>query len=317
VEGRARSTARVMTGRLLARVLLALLLAVTTASAWVRLAQSGLSCADAPACYASKAARTAAEASAATSVARAVHRIAASAAGLAIVAMLVAGWRTGTRAQRGALVALAILAVALASLGRYTPSALPAVTLANLAGGMTMVATAAWLVAASGRRPSPGTAAAMWPWTVLALALIGMQVATGGMVSARDAAFACDGLPLCAGRLWPTGVGLDAFDPWRTLAPPYDAASRSDAVRRAVLQAHRLLALPTLAVLAGVGARAIRAGLAKHGAALLVAAGAQAALGIGQGALQQPLALVVLHNLVAALVLAVLAAILARSGAAQ
>ena len=300
--------------RALAWALLALLLVVTTTSAWVRLAQAGLSCAGAPDCYATKAARVAADASTVTAVARTLHRMAASAAGAVIVAMLFFGWRAGTTRERAVIVALLVFAAALATLGRYTPSTLPAVTLGNLLGGMAMAGIAAWLARALERRPADGAARALRPGLRLALALVALQIALGGMISAHHAAWACDGALLCDGRLWPPGAGIDAFDPWRDLAPPGDAASRSEPARQAVLIAHRLLALPTLLVLAWVGVRARRAGLRGTGRALLVLVALQAGLGIGQSALGHPLALAVAHNVVAALVVVTLGTLLGRCG---
>ncbi len=300
----------------LARVLLALLLVVTTTSAWVRLSQSGLSCPGAPDCYATKASRVAAEHSTATAVARTAHRIAASAAGAVIVALLFFGWRAGTRLERAAIVALGALAVGLASLGRITPSGLPAVTLGNLLGGLAMIGVAAALVARLARAPPPAYPSGLRPWAWLALALVALQVGAGGMISAHHAAFACETFPLCDGHAWPPGVGLEAFHPWRELAPPADAAARGDPARQAVLVAHRLLGAPALLLLAWLGGHALRSGLRGPGRALLILAIAQAGLGAGQAALGQPLAPAVLHNVAAALVVATLATLLARLRAA-
>ncbi|MCL4764318.1 MAG: COX15/CtaA family protein, partial [Burkholderiales bacterium] len=154
------------------------------------------------------------------------------------------------------------------------------------------------------------------PWAWLALALVALQVGAGGMISAHHAAFACETFPLCDGRGWPSGVGLEAFNPWRELAPPVDAAARSDPARQAVLAAHRLLGVPTLLLLAWLGGRTLRSGLRGPGRALLILAIAQAGLGVGQAALGQPLVLAVAHNVAAAGVVIALASLLARLRAA-
>jgi cytochrome c oxidase assembly protein subunit 15 len=209
---------------------------------------------------------------------------------------------------------LALLALGLATLGRYTPSAVPAVTLANLLGGMAMVGVGAWLASRLRRRREGAVRASLRGWAWLAIALVVLQVASGAMISAQYAALACDDGFVCAARLWPPGDVLDAFDPWRELPPPADAASRADAARQAVLAAHRLLAVPTLLALVWVAARAAFAQRPGPARALLVLAAMQAGLGIGQSALGHPLALAVAHNVVAALVVVALGALLGRCG---
>lgn len=294
----------------LARVLLALLVLVMATSAWVRLAQSGLSCAGLPECYATKAARSEADHSTGVAVARTLHRMSASAAGAVIVAMAFLGWRGASRNERAAIVALAVAAAGLATLGRYTPSTVPAVTLANLLGGMAMVALAAWLVAAVERRHASSGVAALRGWTWAALALVALQVAAGGMISAQHASFACEGLPLCNGRAWPPGVVSRAFDPLRGMAPPATAVERASDARQALVLAHRWLALPTLLLLAWLGARAARAGAGKVGGALVTLTLLQLVLGMALALAKAPLVLAVAHNLAAVCMVITLAAVL-------
>jgi cytochrome c oxidase assembly protein subunit 15 len=298
--------------RVLARVLLALLVLVMATSAWVRLAQSGLSCAGAPECYATKAARSAADQSTGVAVARTLHRMSASAAGAVIVAMAFLGWGGASRRERAAIVALAVAAAGLATLGQYTPSTVPAVTLANLLGGMAMVALAAWLVAAVERRHASSGAAALRGWTWAALALVALQVAAGGMISAQHASFACEGLPLCNGRAWPPGDVSGAFDPLRGLTPPATAAERASDARQALVLAHRWLALPALLLLAWLGMRATRAGTSGPGKALVALVAVQLALGVAMALMGPPLVLAVAHNLVAVGVVIALAVLLER-----
>lgn len=298
--------------RWLAGVLLALLVVITTTSAYLRLAQTGLSCPGAPDCYAQRAVPAAAGTDAAEDAARALHRLAASAAGAVILVILFVGWGGARPAERVAAIALAVLAALLAWLGRHTPSALPAVTLGNLLGGMAMLALAAWLVAT----PRPGGAAVpargLRHWLWLAAALVALQIAAGGLVGARHAAFACTSFPDCAGTVWPAGVDASVFDPFREMPPPASAAERADPERQAVALAHRWVAVPTLAILVWLGLRAVRAGAPGPGLALLAAAAAQLALGAAQVLTGQPLALAVAHNAVAAAAVLALAALAAR-----
>lgn len=163
--------------RILAGLALALLLVITTTSAYLRLAQTGLSCPGAPDCYARSETRAAADDDPSLTTARALHRIAASAAGAVILAIL--GWTAARPNERAAAIALAVLAAMLAWLGRYTPSGLPAVTLGNLLGGMAMLALAGWLVLALGRAPRIDAARAVRPWVFGALALVALQLGQG------------------------------------------------------------------------------------------------------------------------------------------
>ncbi|MGA8053168.1 MAG: COX15/CtaA family protein, partial [Burkholderiales bacterium] len=192
--------------RILAGLALALLLVITTTSAYLRLAQTGLSCPGAPDCYARSETRAAADDDPNLTTARALHRIAASAAGAVILAILFVGWSAARPNERAAAIALAVLAAMLAWLGRYTPSGLPAVTLGNLLGGMAMLALAGWLALALGRAPRIDAARAVRPWAFGALALVALQIAAGGLIAARHAAFACTSFPDCGGTLWPPGA---------------------------------------------------------------------------------------------------------------
>ena len=144
-----------------------LVLIVLAASAFIRLAQAGLDCAPWPACYARKAAvavepeKPAAVESASIAVARGIHRIAASAVGLLLLGIVLAGWDKlrGATAKGVALAAL-LLTAFLAWLGRYTPSDLPAVVLGNMLGGMLLFGLL-WSLAGGGpefRRERGGAA---------------------------------------------------------------------------------------------------------------------------------------------------------------
>ena len=299
--------------RVLAGVVLALLLVITTTSAYLRLAQTGLSCPGAPDCYAQRDARSAAGDDLGETTARALHRIAASAAGIVILVILFVGWGAARPGERAAAIGLLGLAALLAWLGRYTPSGLPAVTLGNLLGGMAMLALAGWLVVALGRGRPVAAARTLRPWVWIALALVALQIAAGGLIAARHAAFACASFPDCAGSLWPGGADLGAFDPLRGMAPPATAAERADPARQAVHLSHRWVALPTLLLVAWVGVRAVRLGVRAPGIALVAFALVQIALGAVQVLSGQPLGLAVAHNVVAAFLVLALAALLART----
>lgn len=274
-----------------------LVLIVLAASAFIRLAQAGLDCAPWPACYARKAAaavepeKPAAVESASIAVARGIHRIAASAVGLLLLGIVLAGWDKlrGATAKGVALAAL-LLTAFLAWLGRYTPSDLPAVVLGNMLGGMLLFGLL-WSLAGGGpefRRERGGAAA------VVALAALVVQIALGGVLGARRVLSSCPSLPACDGRWWAPGADGAAFNPF---VPNADVAGNG----AALILAHRYGAL-ACALLVGIAAvRVLRAGSAPWAGMLLLALlAAELALGAGLTLAAQPLVLAVLHNVAAA-----------------
>jgi len=292
-------------------VALALVLVITSTSAFIRLSQSGLSCRDWPACYGARieVPAVAPSADSTVSIARAAHRIAASVAGILFLVIAALGWRRWRGdSRRAAVIALVVLAGLLAWLGIYTPSTLPAVMLGNLLGGMALLGLLAWLW----RPEAPGEAlpARLRFWISVALALVALQIAFGGLIGARHAALACTGFPGCGGGLWPQGADWRAFDPFL----PNDGLT--DASRQALHLAHRSGALLLAALLAWIGWRhaRLRGTPRALGIALLALIAIQIVLGAAMLLAGFPIALAVLHNALAALVLIVLASMLARPG---
>lgn len=304
---------------------LSLLLGVTTCSAYIRLADSSYGCEPWPLCHAEaggEAVSTTVTDARRLGRARGVHRSAAMLVTFWLLALLVVGWaRMPGRGARAALVALFVLVGLLATLGIVTPGAtLPAVTLGNLLGGMLMLAFAAWLLGASSRAPPPAVGPRRT--AMLALSLCLLQIALGALLNARVGASACGELPLCT-PLWPTEPAA-----WRVLDPfAATVSAATPAVHAAALallhNAHRVLGvalvLCVLWLTLGVE-RAARADAARHGPralawSALVLTLAQAVAGIAMVAWRYPLAGVLLHNVLAALLVVSLAALLARLGA--
>ncbi len=293
--------------RRLVSIALALVLIITLSSAFIRLSQSGLSCPDWPACYGAQAGTPAEALSEESPVffARVLHRLAASVAGVLLLVIAVLGWRRWrSDSRRAVAVVLVVLAALLAWLGKYTPSTLPAVMLGNLLGGMALLGLLAWLrqSAAGGEAPQ----ARPRLWILVAMALVALQIAVGGLIGARHAALACTGLPGCGGGFWPHGADWRAFDPF--LAND----GLGDASRQALHLAHRLGALLLAALLAWIGWREARLRGERLGIALLVLIAVQIVLGAAMLLAGFPVALAVAHNAVASLVLIVLASMLPR-----
>ena len=145
----------------------ALVFVVVASSAWLRLAAAAC---PPPGC----------EAFALADAVRIAHRVAAM--GVSILALVIAAlaWKAPARAgRRAAAAAVLVLVAALAIIGRRSAgSAPPAVLLANLLGGLTLLAFAAGLAAAAraprGRVALPVSAAAL---------LLAAATATGGVLA--------------------------------------------------------------------------------------------------------------------------------------
>ena len=281
---------------------LLLVLVITTTSAYIRLSQAGLGCADWPACYGRAVQLPEAgqliPGQSSLFWARAIHRLAASSIGVLLVLIVFLGRENlqGAGARVAAWAALG-LAGLLAGLGMITPSNLPAVTLGNLLGGMTMAAVLWWLHQRG--RGEPAVAGRMLLWC--ALAALALQIALGGMIGARQGALACVTLPECSGRWWPESTDWRVFNPFFGLP----AAEQAAAALAPLAMAHRYGALLLAVILCTLGVGAIRRGAraATLGWALLGLLALQLLLGVAMVLANFPLPLALMHNLGAVLLL--------------
>ena len=260
---------RLPTLRRLVWTLVLLMLVVTSASAWLRLAQPRPACFDWPACRSAD--RPAGVSVAAArlgeprvlALVRGTHRVAATLALIVVVALAVLAlarrprrWASG----RLALVLL-VLALALSALGIVTPGSRAAgVLLGNLLGGLLMLALS-WRLAthlAGWPVTSPGLAR----WALLGAGLWGAQAALGALSGSAQ---------------------LDA-------APV----------------AHMALALLAGSCAVGVGWGARRQGRRVEGASLMASTGLQFVLAAAAASSAASPALVLLHNAGAAVGLSLL-----------
>lgn len=279
----------------------ALVLAITLLSAWLRLAKSGLGCADWPGCYGELWRATAGtvpaavEASKTVLAVRLAHRVLAVAALVLIVIMLATAWPPRRHGGRAAFEAAALLGVtlALALLGALgAQSLLPAVALGNLLGGFAMLALSLRL--ASGRPIDAGTGARVWLWAAFGLVLL--ETALGGLASASGSLLACDGLSDCWAEAQ-DGPAWSALNPWH--APALGGGA-------GVQWAHRLGSWLVLLLAAPLAWR-LRPHDRRGAAAVLACLLLQAALGPLMASAGYPMALVLAHNVLAAFTLALLA----------
>lgn len=288
----------------------ALMLLVTTSSAYLRLRAAGLGCEDWPQCYGQYVQGTMVAPIPGVAVARVAHRVCASAAG-ALALLLVAVAYARRRVDAPALwasVALVVLAGMLAYLGRVTPQArFAAVAMGNLLGGMSM--TALFMFVAVRREGHRDTgSAATWPLAGTALALTCLQLAYGAMTSASYSGLACTTFPDCAGAWWPSDATWSAFNPWRAISRDEISANMT------LHMMHRYGGLLLGLIALWLALRLIRRKAGGWGMALLTLVALQWVIGSLMVEQSLPVSLALAHNVAAALLLALLTAIAARHG---
>ena len=313
---------------------------VVVLGAYVRLTAAGLGCPDWPGCYGHLtplgAERSVAEgitlAGAPLNVTKAwhemIHRYAASTLGLLIVLIAALGIATRHESAARARYAVALLGVVVLQgvLGMLTVTwqLTPLVVTLHLLFGMTTLGLLWWLwlsLRAAGPRhwprvsaPSPSSDSArsrpaVWArrLAIVALIVLGAQIALGGWTSSNYAAVACPDFPTCQGSWWPHMDYHDAFVFWRPLGIDYQGGVLSSPARIAIHFTHRMGALVTACVLLAaaltvLSRRSLRTSR-KAAVAVLLALAAQLSIGISMVLRGFPLWLATAHNAGAALTL--------------
>jgi heme a synthase len=303
---------------------------VIVVGAYVRLEDAGLGCPDWPGCYG----QLIGVPDEAHELARAekafpgktvdpgrarkemFHRYLAGALGLLIAAIAAIAWTSRRDSGRSPALATGLVALVAfqATLGMWTVTMLlkPAIVTLHLLGGMTILAAVLWLALRELDLPAPPaeTAARLRPWAAAGLAIVGMQIALGGWVSANYAALVCPDFPTCHGQWLPPMDFTHAFHVQRELGMNPHGAPLSQEALNAIQWTHRLGALVTVVYAGWLGLWLLRVpALGWAGAVLLALLLAQAGLGVANVLMRLPLVLAAAHNAVAALLLAMLVVI--------
>ena len=249
-------------------------------------------------------------------------------AGLGEALLLVAALRwSNTDLARAAALTLAVV-IFQALLGKWTVTMLlkPVIVMGHLLGGMTTFALLAWMAWRATWVPIVlADAPALRRWVVAGIAILGVQIALGGWVSANYAALACGAggwttavhhygdFPQCVGQWWPPTDFREGFVLWRGVGVDYEGGVLDGAARIAIQMAHRIFALVVFAYLMLLSWRLLRTpGLRAWAVTLSLLVVAQVLLGVLNVKLSLPLPVAVLHNGGAALLLFVLVSLLAR-----
>ena len=154
-----RPDSRIPTLRKLAWACAALVLAITSLSAFIRLSRAGLGCEPWPQCYAHSlqaSGQPVAAPAGPVAAARIAHRVVAVVALLLVIALVMTTLSTAPVLWREGRIALGLLALALflAILGRWTTDArVPAVMLGNLLAGFALFALSCRLLRSGRQEP--------------------------------------------------------------------------------------------------------------------------------------------------------------------
>jgi len=310
---------------ILAKTSLVLVIILVSLSAYLRLAHSGIGCADWPACYgrigevpeisqpvesADAYQQLLEQRNQPLSWATPLHRLVASVLGLLVVFMTFLSMRA--KKQRLASFALLALTVYLAVLGIRSGSLHdPAVVMGNLAGGFCMLGLLGWLVFSSGDRQ--GGSKAFRILIVAAVSVLDIQILLGGLTSANFAATSCQTLPDCHGSWWPGSSLGKALDLSRHHQVTISGQAIGGEERLAIHKTHRLGSLFTVIVILMAAVAALRADPRFRMTAIVILVLLAGEFLIGISAILQgvPITLAVAHNWFAGLLLLALMKLLA------
>ncbi|MDO8466243.1 MAG: COX15/CtaA family protein [Gallionella sp.] len=298
--------------------------------AFTRLTDSGLGCPDWPGCYGQAdpmqahkdiSAAEAAMPTGPVTVMKAwiemIHRYLAMAIGVLIISIMAIAWRKwrqsgGKETRFSPWFATALLGFVClqGAFGAWTVTMKlqPIIVTTHLLLGIGLLGLLAWLGARQTDHPPVTRAAAVLRLpAILAIMLLSVQIALGGWVSSNYAALACQDFPLCQGTLVPPMDFQHGFALWRDLGMTIGGEYLPFAALTAIHWVHRMFAFVVIALVAWVALRALKMdGLRKTARWLLAGIAFQFATGVLTVFLDFPLALAVIHNGGAALLVLLL-----------
>lgn len=302
---------------------------------FTRLSDSGLGCPDWPGCYGSAnpflahehivAAETLMPTGPVTVVKAWIemtHRYLAMAIGVLIVAMMVQAWRQWRKNRREEFApalptALFFFVCLQGAFGAWTVTLKlqPVIVTIHLLLGMGLLSLLVWLGGRQDHAVSPvlradADAFVLRPVRALAIfsaVLLAVQIALGGWVSTNYAALACADFPLCGGKVIPEMDFEHAFYLWRELGKTAAGHYLPFSALTAIHWVHRNFALIVLAVIGYTVFRAWKLPSLRGTARMIALVLAlQAATGMATIYLNWPLAIAVMHNGGAALLVLLL-----------
>lgn len=295
--------------------------------AFTRLSDSGLGCPDWPGCYGSGSPLGATvEISSAQSVmpdgpvthAKAwiemLHRYLASVVGALILILTVWAWRHRNPTTSPWPATLTLIWVCVqGAFGALTVTLklYPAIVTLHLLGGMLLLAMLGVQLAGEHKFTMPSLPSGVRGLLMASLAMLFLQIALGGWVSANYAVLACREFPTCQGAWWPEMNFSQGFQIWRHLGVDADGSPISFSALTAIHYVHRLMAYGLALILAALAWRLWRSAWtqpSKYLSALLVL---QMLTGLSNVVLGWPMLAALLHTAGAAALTLLLSGLLA------
>ena len=243
-----------------------------------------------------------------------MHRYVAGVLGLFILGLGYIAWSRRKIVGQSVLIPFSLIGLVIfqALLGMWTVTLLlkPIFVTGHLLGGMTILLLLVWLllthqVAMKGAN-SPSEPSKQYPWAIMGLIIVYLQISLGGWTSANYAALICPDLPVCQGQWWPNMNFSEGFKPWRGLGVNYEFGVLDIQGRTAVHVSHRIGAVLTLLIVGGIAIRCIldlNLYIKRTGIMLSLMLLTQFSLGIANILFVLPIAVAVAHNAVASLLL--------------
>ena len=301
---------------------------VVVLGAYVRLSDAGLGCPDWPGCYghiigvpdtdtelekANTNFERAVEAHKAWK--EMIHRYFAGTLGMLIFIISIYLLRKDKDGERhvlaGVLLSSTLLFQAMLGMWTVTLQLKPLIVMGHLLGGFTLFNLIAWqfLRTTSWQPKSDSTIAkSLFNISLFVVLVLIAQIALGGWVSSNYAALACVDFPKCQQSWWPTMDFKDAFVLWRGLGIDYEFGVLDHPARVAIHYVHRMGAVVATLTILIYATRLLkytdaRQLLKNNAIVILVLLAIQVSLGISNVVFKLPLAVAVLHNGVALLLL--------------
>jgi cytochrome c oxidase assembly protein subunit 15 len=310
-------------------VLISILLAavVIALGAYTRLTDAGLGCPDWPGCYGHLSFSNTTENIEIAQLTfperpfeeykawnEMIHRYFASALGFLILVIFINSLFSKAYNKPVKLPLFLVLLVCFqGALGMWTVTLnlLPAVVMGHLLGGFTVLCGLFLLYLRLTPYRIPGGDAGMrrfGKYSILGMIILTSQIALGGWTSANYAALACTALPICEGAWYQRLDFAGAFS--IPEAVNYEFGAHDYDERMTMHIVHRIGALITFLYLCWLGIRLYAAAssnfIKKLSAIMVSVLGVQIILGVSNVVYSLPIAVAVMHNIVAACLMLVL-----------
>lgn len=243
------------------------------------------------------------------------HRLIASILGALILVLYGLSWKRKYRQQLGRKIPtlLMILTIMLALIGPIHPSnPVPILTLDNFIGGLAIVGFIFYLYRQCGAIEKPVNYTAIIPFIKGGILLIVLQIIWGGWTSANFAGASCDKVFRCNSIEQSNPTTNETLNPFQSLELAYDVESdQSKVVFNSTMEIiqffHHVLAVFTIIyfiiIVLKLSNSKVASEQALHNSCLIVLSFLvlQLVLGMGTIVFQLHIAIVVAHNLLAAL----------------